>query len=145
VAVTIFQYNHTNRLILGGTLQATDTLRVILCTAATFNAANTTLASVTKTEVANGNGYTTGGQALTGVAITTVETNQAMLDASDASWTATGGSIEASFGLVVNDSEAGDPPLWFIDFGGNQVAEAGTDFKVIWPVTGIARLALKVA
>ena len=144
MAITISQYNHTNRIVLAGSLEATDTLKLILYTACTFNATHTKLSDVTKTEVANANGYTTGGKTLTGVAVTTVDTSGAMLDADDVTWTASGGSIEASFGLVVNTSETDSPPLWHIDFGGNQIAEAGSDFKAIWPAAGLAKLTKKV-
>lgn len=109
----------------------------MLCTSATFSAADTTLAGITKTEVANGNGYTTGGQALTNVAVTTVTTNDAKFTADTVTWSATGGSIAASYGILYNDSDVDDPPLLFIDFGQSESAGDGTDFKVIWNTNGI--------
>ena len=48
---------------------------------------------VSANEIANGNGYTTGGVALTGVA--TAITNGAKLSSGNAAWTASGGSIPA--------------------------------------------------
>jgi hypothetical protein len=47
--VTISLYNHTARLFADGSNAAADTYKLALYTAATFNAANTTLAGVTKT------------------------------------------------------------------------------------------------
>jgi hypothetical protein len=109
----------------------------MLCTAATFNATHTTLAAVTKTEVANANGYTTGGPALTGVEIVTANTNGAKFDANNVVLSATGGSITAEFGILYNDTDADDPPLYFINFDGFKTASAGTDFSVLWNASGI--------
>jgi hypothetical protein len=137
MAVTISVYNHTATRFASGANAEGDTFKVMLCTTATFDATNTTLASITKTEVASGNGYTTGGVALTGVAVTTVTTNDAKFDANDASWTASGGAITASYAILYNDTDANDPPVAFIDFDGSESAGDGTDFKVIWNANGI--------
>lgn len=137
MAVTISLYNHTARLFADGSFAASDTYKVKMLTVATFDATNTTLASTGGTEVANANGYTTGGVALTGVAVTTVTTNDAKFDANDASWTASGGSITASYAILYNDTDTNDPPLAFIDFGASESAGDGTDFKVVWNASGI--------
>lgn len=137
MAVTVSLYNHTSKRFAEGSNAASDTYKVILCTAATFNATNTTLAGITKTEVASGNGYTTGGQALANVAVTTVTTNDAKFTADTVTWTATGGSITASYAILFNDTDTDDPPLLFIDFGGAESAGDGTDFKIIWNASGI--------
>jgi hypothetical protein len=135
--VTVSVYNHTAKLFADGSNAAADSYKVMLCTAATFNAADTTLAGITKTEVANGNGYTTTGKALTNVAVTTVTTNDAKFDADDVVWSASGGAITASYGILFNDTDANDPPLAFLDFGGSQSAGDTTDFKIIWNASGI--------
>lgn len=135
--VSISLYNHTSKLFAEGSNAVADTYKVALYTAATFNAADTTLAGVTKTEVASGTGYTTGGQALTGVAVTTVTTNDARFDANDVVWTASGGAITASFAILYNDTDANDPPLAFINFDGSQTAGDTTDFKIVWNASGI--------
>ena len=137
MAVTVSLYNHTAARFADGSNAASDTYKVMLCTAATFTASNTTLASITKTEVANGNGYTTGGAALTNVAVSTVTTNDAKFDADDATWSASGGAVTASYAILYNDTDANDPPVAFIDFGGSQTAGDGTDFKIIWNANGI--------
>lgn len=137
MAVTVSLYNHTSKRFAEGSNAASDTYKVILCTAATFDATNTTLAGITKTEVASGNGYTTGGQALANVAVTTVTTNDAKFTADTVTWTATGGSITASYAILFNDTDTDDPPLLFIDFGGAESAGDGTDFKIIWNASGI--------
>ena len=137
MAPSISLYNHTAQRFASGLNASGDTYKVMLCTAATFNAADTTLAGITKTEVANGNGYTTGGATLANVAVTTVTTNDAKLDADDLTWTAAGGSIAAAFAILYNDTDANDPPVAFIDFDGTQTAADGTEFKVAWNAGGI--------
>lgn len=137
MAVTISLYNHTAKLFADGSNAAADTYKVMLCTSATFTAANTTLAGITKTEVAGANGYTTGGATLGNVAVTTVTTNDAKFDADDVTWSASGGSITASYAIIYNDTDANDPPIAFIDFGASESAGAGTDFKIVWDASGI--------
>jgi hypothetical protein len=137
MAVTISLYNHTAKLFAEGSNASSDTYKVKLYTAATFSAANTTLAGITGTEASTGTGYTAGGQSLANVAVTTVTTNDAKFDADDLTWTASGGSITASYGVIYNDTDANDPPLAFIDFDGSQSAGDGTDFKIAWNASGI--------
>lgn len=137
MAVTISLYNHTARRFADGSNAPADTYKVALYTAATFDATNTTLAGITKTETASGNGYTTGGVVLTGVAITTVTTNGAKFDANDASWSATDSGITANYAIIYNDTDTDDPPVAFIDFDGVESAAAGTDFLIAWNAAGI--------
>jgi hypothetical protein len=136
MAVTISLYNHTTKLFAeGSNAVASKTFKVKLFTAATFDAAHTTETAAGGTEVANGNGYTTGGATLSGVAVSTVTTNDAMFDANDVTWSASGGSITASYARIVNSTDS--TPLAFIDFGGSQSAGSGTDFKIVWNSSGI--------
>jgi hypothetical protein len=137
VAPTISLYNHTSARFASGANAAGDTYKVKLLTAATFNASHTTLAATGGTEVANGNGYTTGGATLANVAVTTVTTNDAKFDADDVTWTASGGAITASFAILYNDTDADDPPVAFIDFDGTETAGDTTDFKIVWNASGI--------
>jgi hypothetical protein len=137
VAPTISLYNHTRARFASGANAVGDTYKVKLLTAATFNATHTTLAATGGTEVANGNGYTTGGATLANAAVTTVNTNEAKFDADDVTWAATGGSIAAEFGILYNDTDADDPPVAFINFDGAKTAGAGTDFRVAWNANGI--------
>lgn len=137
MAVTVSLYNHTSKRFADGSNAVGDTYKVLLATAATFSAANTTLAGITYTEVANGNGYTTGGATLSNVAVTTVTTNDAKFDADDVTWTASGGAITASYAILYNSTDANSPPVAFIDFGGSESAGDSTDFKIIWNASGI--------
>lgn len=137
MAVTVSLYNHTAARFASGANAAADTYKVKLLTAATFDATHTTLTATGGTEVANANGYTTGGASLANVAVTTVTTNDAKFDADDVSWTASGGSIAASYGILYNDTDTDDPPVAFIDFGGSQSAGDTTQFKIVWNASGI--------
>lgn len=134
---TISLYNHTARRFADGSNVAGDTYKLKLLSAATFDATHATLAETGGTEASTGTGYTAGGQSLTNVVIETVTTNDARFDADDLTWTASGGSLTASYGILYNDTDANDPPVAFIDFGGSQSAGDGTDFKVVWNASGI--------
>jgi hypothetical protein len=137
MAVSISLYNHTAKLFADGSLAVGDTYKVKLLSAATFDASHTTLAATGGTEATAGTGYTSGGQALANVAVTTVTTNDAKFDADDVTWTASGGSITASYAIIYNDTDADDPPIAFIDFDGSQSAGDGTDFKIVWSASGV--------
>ena len=137
MAVTISLYNHTTAKFADGSFAAADTYKVKLLTAATFDATHTTLAGTGGTESTTATGYTAGGQALASVAVTTVTTNDAKFDADDLTWSASGGAIVASYSILYNDTDADDPPLAFIDFGGSESAGSGTDFIIVWNASGI--------
>lgn len=137
MAVTISLYNHTTQRFASGANAVSDTYKVKLLTAATFDATHTTLAATGGTEVANANGYITGGATLANVAVSTVTTNDAMFDADDVTWAASGGAVTASYAILYNDTDTNDPPVAFIDFGGTESAGAGTDFKIVWNASGI--------
>jgi hypothetical protein len=142
MAVTVSLYNHTASLFLSGTINNTDSFRVILLSAGTFDATNTTLtqAATGYTELSSANGYTTGGLLLTNVVTPTVTTNDAKFDADDAIWSATGSGIVASKAILYDDTIVSNPPLIFIDFGVTETAPASTDFKIVWPSAGILLL-----
>lgn len=139
MAVTISLYNHTAAKFADGSFAVGDTYKVNLYTTLTFDATATTKTAAESgaTQVATANGYTQNDKALTGLAVTTVTTNDAKLDADDVTWTASGGSITASKALIYNDTDTNDPPVAYIDFDGSQSAGSGTDFKIIWNASGI--------
>ena len=137
MAVTISLYNHTAKRFADGSNAVGDTYKVKLLTAATFDATHTTLIATGGTEATTGTGYTAGGATLANVAVTTVTTNDAKFDADDVTWTASGGSITASYAILYNDTDTDDPPVAFIDFGGSESAGDGTDFLIVWNASGI--------
>lgn len=144
MAVTISRYNHTAKLLLNKEIVYTTLKCMLLNATASFTATHTTLAQVTNTGAyeVSGNGWAVGGELLGSVAVTIVDTNDAMLDAADISKTASGGSIgPAPFAVVYDDTHASDAPLWFINFDGSKEAGVGTDFKVNWNASGLFRIA----
>ena len=147
MAVTVSTYNHTatKLLNLGVDPQSANFFLELLNSSATFVATHTTKSAVDNTggyEV-YGNGWTQGGENLENVAVTTVTTNDAKLDADDVQITASGGSIgPADAALVYVDEDGGGTytPLWFIDFGESKTATVGNVFPVIWSASGIAQV-----
>jgi hypothetical protein len=136
--VTVSQFDHNAQRFASGANIASDVYKVGLYTSATMLASATTLAGITKTEVATGNGYTAGGATLASVAITTVTTNDAKFDANDVSWTVpAGGTLSAAYGILYNSTDTNSPPMLFIDFGGTQTVTDGGIFQIIWDNNGI--------
>lgn len=136
--VTVSQFDHNALRFATGANATTDTYKVALYTSATFLASATTLAGVTKTEVAAGNGYTTTGATLSGVTLTTVTTNDARFDANDVSWSVpAAGSLAAAYAILYNDTDTSDPPVLFIDFGETITVTDGGIFQIIWNSSGI--------
>lgn len=59
-------------------------------------------------EHANGNGYTTGGQTVTGAAVSDIS-GTTMFDMDNVTFTASGGNISARFAVIYDDTVAGKP------------------------------------
>ena len=94
-------------------------------------------ADVSASEVANGNGYTTGGATLAGAAVTvSVTLDNAILSWSNTEWTASGGSIVASGAIIYDDSttvvadDYADAILSYIDFSGDVTVVDGQILKI---------------
>ena len=137
MAVSISLYDHTTRRFADGSNVPSDTYKLALYSSATFDAANTTLAGITKTEIAQEYGYTTGGKVLTNVTVSTVSGGGAIFNADSVEWTADGGSIVASYAILYNDTDPDDPPLAFIDFGATAATNDGAEFTIEWNPDGI--------
>lgn len=91
--------NNSRTYLLNGTFDIdSDTWKMALVTSSSnIGASTTTWAGVTN-EVANGNGYTTGGATIT---LTLSGTTTVTVDiSSDPSWTASGGSIVARWAVI---------------------------------------------
>lgn len=95
-------------------------------------------ADVAASELANGNGYTTGGNTLSGVSVTqdnTLDRGRAVW--SNSSWTASGGTLGPSPGFIIIDDTVAapviDPIVGFIDNGGEKTQFDGGIFTVVAP------------
>lgn len=144
MAVTISRYNHTAKLLLNKEIVYTTLKAMLLNATATFTASHTALTTVTNAGAyeVSGNGWAVGGETFGSVAVTVVDTNDAMLDAVDITKTASVGSIGPAYSCVVyDDTHVSDAPLWFIDFGGVKEAGVGTDFKITLNASGLYRTA----
>lgn len=139
MAVTISLYNDVVQRFVNGSLSASDTYKLeLLNDSATFVAANTTKTQVDSAGAyeVSGNGWAVGGQTLTGVTTSLVNTNDAMFDANDIEVTATGGAIGPAYkALLYNSTDS--TLVAFIDFGAAKTADTGTPFKVTWDPAGI--------
>jgi len=114
---------------------AADTFKIILMAPGfvfdkdTHNA----YADVSASEVANGNGYTTGGITLTGISCTVDNvSDQAVTTWNNVQWTASGGAISASGAIIFDDStdvatdDETDAIISYKDAGGTITATDGT-------------------
>jgi hypothetical protein len=117
-----------------------NTFRLALYTnAATLN--KSTTAYTTSEEVANGNGYTTKGIALTNVT-PALSGDTACCDFADVSFTSA--SFTTRGCLIFNDTAAGDPSVCAIDFGGDKTVSSGT-FTIQFPTADASNAILRIA
>lgn len=84
-------------------------------------------ANVSGSELANGNGYTTGGNTLAGVAVTEDDVDdRTEITWTATSWTAAGGPIgPASGAIIYDDTPVDNPVVGYIDFGGDYTQPDG--------------------
>jgi len=131
-------------LLLGDQHLDSDTLHIALYTSsATLNA--TTDGYITTNEVANGNGYTTGGEALASKAVGENSTS-GVFDAADPEWTS---ATFTARGALIYNKTLGDASsnargaIAILDFGGDFTVSGGT-FKIVFPAntkdTAIVRI-----
>jgi hypothetical protein len=120
-----------------------DTFKIALYSnSASFTAA--TSAYTSTNEVANGNGYTTGGNTLTRVDPATSSTT-AYTDFADSVWSTA--SFTARGALVYNTTPAHtytNPTCIVLDFGSDKTATSG-DFTVIFPTADATNAIIRIA
>lgn len=116
-----------------------DSFKLALYTSAATLGATTT--AYTVTNEASGTNYTAGGGDLTNVTPTSSGTT-AFTDFADLTFgTAT---ITARGCLIYNDTEAGDPSVAAIDFGGDKTSTAG-DFTIVFPAAASSTAIIRIA
>ena len=116
-----------------------DAFKLALYTSSATLGATTT--SFTTTGQASGTNYSSGGAALTNVTPTSSGTT-AFTDFADLTFgTAT---ITARGCLIYNDTEAGDPSVAAIDFGGDKTSTAG-DFTIVFPAAASSTAIIRIA
>lgn len=117
----------------------TDTIKGMLVNGYTFDQDAHRYKSSITSEVASGNGYTTGGATVSSPAVGyTGATNVVALSGGNLSWP---GSTFNATGMVLYDStpatDATRPVIGYVDFGGTLSPSAGT-LSVTWDPGGIA-------
>lgn len=112
---------------------ATDTFKAILMDSAfAFDPdAHATLADVTANQLATANGYTQNDKTLAGVTVTEDDTNDYVsVTWTNATWTASGGSIGPTGALVIyDDTTTDDTVLGCIDFGTDYTIADGSSLQ----------------
>jgi len=131
-------------VLLGDQHLDTDTIMIALYTSsATLNAA--TDGYITANEVANGNGYTTGGEALASKTVAENSTS-GVFDAADPQWTS---ATFTARGALIYNKTLGDASsnargaIAILNFGGDFSVSGGT-FRIVFPAatkdTAIVRI-----
>ena len=124
-------------------LDSNDIYIALYLNSATLNAA--TDGYITSGEVANGNGYTTGGVAL---ASKTVEENSTsgVFDAADPEWTS---ATFTARGALIYNKTLGDATsnargaIAVLDFGGDFTVAGGT-FKIVFPANTASNAIVRI-
>lgn len=110
---------------------------VLLAPSATFDKTATVYDGTG--EVANGNGYTTGGQTLTGYAVS-VDVDTAILDFNDATWPT---STISAAGALIYDSSNGNKIRGVFSFG-QTITSAGGTFTAQLPAPAAATALIRI-
>lgn len=124
-----------------------DTFKLALGKAAasivgTYGAATTNYSDLTgnSDELANGNGYTTGGNTLTSVTPTSDGTT-AVCDFDNTTWSSA--TFTTSGGIIYNSS-ASNAACAVLSFGGDQTVSSG-DFQIQFPAAAAATAIIRIA
>lgn len=106
---------------------------------ATLDATTSTYSS--SGEVANGNGYTTGGSNITISQVPTSTGTVAWLDFADLAWTS---STFVARGALIYNSSQGNKAVGVLDFGADKTVTNGT-FTLQWPVGNSSTAIIRIA
>lgn len=142
MAVTLSFYDQFMEYVGDGGIDLdTDTFKIELYNSThTFTQANNDRADISTNALATGNGYTNPGKNLTSVTWVSAAAVQTW-DAADNTWTASGGSIgPARHAVIYSDTStvpAADLLMCNIDFGVDETAGDGTDFKITFNASGL--------
>lgn len=141
MAITTAFCDTAKRDFLSGTHVSTHVYKLMLIKTGhtgTYNSGTQVYGQISGDEVANGNGYTTGGVTLTGITYA-ITSNTASIDWGDASWPAS--TISAQGAAIYNATQAASGVIAVFDFGGTVASTNGT-FSVTIPAagTGVVRI-----
>jgi len=130
--------NHIKYLLSTGAIDFSgDTFKIILMQSGfVFDKdAHEEYSDVSGNELGNGNGYTTGGATLAGVAVTEDDVDdRAEVVWNNVTWTAVGGAIGPSPGAIIyDDTVANDPIVGYLDFLADYTQPDGGTVTIIAP------------
>ena len=129
---TLQPYDRIITAALSTGLGLTGAKIALLADTYTFDAADTTWASISAHEIPAGDGYTAGGLALGGSI--TVAGGIATYDTADATWP----DLAATFAhAVIYDPVGGGLVACLTFSGGNAITTTGYDFIIQWSAAGI--------
>ena len=109
----------------------------------TYGASTTSYDDLTgnSDELANGSGYTTGGNTLTSVT-PVADGTTAVCDFDNYTWTSA--TFTTSGGIIYNDTASGNPACAVLSFGGDQQVSSG-DFQIQFPAAAAATAIIRIA
>lgn len=135
-------YNSAREYIGDGSIDLdTNTFKLMLVTNSYTPSASHTQKSDVTNEVANGNGYTSGGATLSSVTWAHSGTT-ATFDAADPSWTASGGNIGPfRIGVIYDDTSASDLLVAYCILDSSDITvTSGNTFTIQLNASGILTL-----
>ena len=115
-----------------------STFKIALYTSLAAFSTSTT-AYVTTNQVANGSGYTTGGNTLTNNGVS-ISSNVAFVDFADTTWSSA--SITA-VGALIYKSSSNNEAVLVLDFGGTKTSTNG-DFQIVFPAASNSAAIIRV-
>lgn len=137
------EFDHFNKAIghqsAGQINLSTDTFKAVLTNTAPILATNEVLADIT--QIANGNGYTTGGVTLTSVVWSDPSSDgKWRFTSAQFKWTAAGGAIGPFRYIVIySDTSTSDKLVGRFDFGSAITIPDGSEFGITPGTDGIFR------
>lgn len=134
-------FDEAKAYMIDGGWEAADTIKLALLTSATAPTdADTTPALGDYTQVTAGGNYVAGGETLDTLGNMVTEASGTMtFDDTGASvtWSQDGSNpTNARYGLIYNDTDAGDLAIAWLDLGANVDLSAG-DLTITWNASGI--------
>lgn len=140
MATAVVFHEAINNIGKGLILLNSDTFKAVLTNSAPSQADDDELADIT--QIANGNGYTTGGVALANV--TWVETGSGtgiwQFSCDDFEWTASGSMGPFRYVAIYSDTSTGDKLVAYIDIGTAITLASGLKFTVDVGANGLFRI-----
>lgn len=136
-------FDEAKAYMIDGGWEATDDIKcAVLDNTTTPTAATATPALGDFTEVGTAGSYTAGGVSLGNLGTIVTESSGTVTfdSATNPSWAQNASNdSDAYWGLIFNDTQAGDPALGFVELGGPVDMSAGS-LTITWNASGIATL-----